>query len=168
MAQSENKINITIDGQTMSATLADNEATKALIEKLTEAPITITMHNYGGFEKVGELPWSLPTSDTRLTTSPGDIMLYMGDNIVIFYGSNTWSYTPLGSLETTDPNVISKFVGNGNKDVTISLANTTDIENIDVEESNKDRMYSLDGKEVTNCQASPGIYIKNKKKVLIK
>ena len=70
MAHSENKINITIDGRTLSATLAANDATKALMDKLAEGPVKITMNNYGGFEKVGALPWALPTSDTRFTTKP--------------------------------------------------------------------------------------------------
>ena len=167
-ARSENRINITIDNQTMSATLAENEATKALMEKLSNGAITISMSNYGGFEKVGELPWSLPTSDTRITTKPGDIMLYVGNNIVIFYGENTWAYTPLGTLQTTDPSEISKFVGNSSKEVTISLDNPSNIGDVYPDANTKETVFALDGKEMQGRPLAPGLYIINNKKVIIK
>ena len=167
-ANAQNKINITIDGRSMSATLADNVATKALVEKLSDGPISITMSNYGGFEKVGALPWSLPSADTQITTKPGDIMLYNSNNIVIFYGQNSWAYTPLGVLETTDSSEISSFVGNGNKQVTISLATSTGIVGVTVDAYTKDRVYSLNGTEVTNRPLFPGLYIINNKKVIVK
>lgn len=168
MAHSENKIKITIDDNSMIAILADNEATKALAEKLAEGPITITMSNYGGFEKVGALPWSLPASDTRISTKPGDIMLYMSNNIVIFYGENAWSYTPLGTLETTESEEISRFVGTGNKQVTISLENLSQISQISSESHTKEKVFALDGKEITGRPLSPGLYIINDKKVILK
>lgn len=167
-ARSENRINITIDNQTMSATLVENEATKALTEKLSNGAITISMSNYGGFEKVGELPWTLPSSDTRITTKPGDIMLYVGNNIVIFYGENTWAYTPLGTLETTDPSEISKFVGSGSKEVTISLDNPSNIGDVYTDANTKEKVYALDGKEMQGRPLAPGLYIINNKKVIIK
>lgn len=169
MAQSENLLEITIDGRSMKATLADNVATRALVERLTAGPITVTMNNYGGFEKVGALPWSLPTSDTRLTTRPGDIMLYTGNNIVIFYGANTWAYTPLGVLETTDPTAINSFVGNGAKQVTISLDRSAGVECVTADEVKTDeRVFTLNGREVLRRPLAPGLYIVNKKKVMIK
>ena len=168
MGKSENKINITIDGRTMSATLADNEATKALAEKLANGPITITMSNYGGFEKVGALPWSLPASDTRITTKPGDIMLYTGNNIVIFYGENSWAYTPLGVLDTTDPEEISDFVGTGSKQVLLSLDNLSHIGGVSLDADTKEKVFALDGKEITGRPLAPGFYIVNNKKVIIK
>ena len=168
MAHSQNKINITIDGRSMSASLADNIATKALVEKLANGPVTITMSNYGGFEKVGALPWSLPCADTQITTKPGDIMLYNSNNIVIFYGNNSWAYTPLGVLETTVSSEISSFVGSGNKQVTISLDTSTGIVGVTVDTYTKDRVYSLNGTEVTNRPLFPGLYIINNKKVIVK
>ena len=168
MGKSENKINITIDGRTISATLADNDATKALAEKLVAGPVTITMNNYGGFEKVGALPWSLPALDTRITTKPGDIMLYTSNNIVIFYGENTWAYTPLGVLDTTDPEEISDFVGNGDKQVTISLDTVSRIDGVATDANTKERVYDLEGKEVAKRPLSPGFYIINNKKTLVK
>ena len=168
MGKSENKINITIDGRTMAATLADNVATKAFVERLAAGPITITMNNYGGFEKVGALPWSLPSADTQITTKPGDIMLYTGNNIVIFYGQNSWAYTPLGVLETSNSSEISNFVGNGSKQVTISLDNSVSVIDITIDADTKDRVFALSGNEVTKRPLSPGLYIINNKKVIVK
>ena len=168
MVHSQNKINITIDGRSMSATLADNVATKALVEKLSAGPITITMSNYGGFEKVGALPWSLPSADTQTTTKPGDIMLYSSNSLVIFYGQNSWAYTPLGVLETTNSSEISSFVGNDNKQVTIALNNSAGVANTIIDADTKDRVFSLNGTEVTKRPLSSGLYIINNKKVIVK
>lgn len=168
MAHSENKINITIEGRTMSATLSVNDAAKTLAEKLAKGPVTITMSNYGGFEKVGALPWTLPASDTRITTKPGDIMLYTGNNIVIFYGENTWAYTPLGVLDTNDPEEIRNFVGNGNKQVTLSADNLSQIRDVYIDAHTKEKVFALDGKEIQGRPLAPGFYIVNNKKVIIK
>lgn len=168
MAHSQNRINITIDGRSMSATLADNVATKALVEKLAAGPITITMNNYGGFEKVGALPWSLPSADTQITTKPGDIMLYTSNSIVIFYGQNSWAYTPIGALETSNSSEISSFVGNGTKQVTIALDNSAGVASIAIDADSKDRVFSLSGTELTKRPLSPGLYIVNNKKVIVK
>lgn len=168
MSHSQNKINITIDGRTMTATLADNVATKALQEKLAEGPVTIMMNDYGGFEKVGALPWSLPSSDTRITARPGDIMLYTSNNIVIFYGENTWTYTPLGVLETSNSSEISNFVGNGSQEVTISLINDAGLGATCVDVNTKERVFTIDGREIKKRPLSPGLYIVDNKKVMIK
>lgn len=96
MAQAQNKLYITVNGETRIATLADNAATDALCGMLAAGQVTINMRDYGGFEKVGDLPQSLPTSNSQITAQPGDIMLYQGYQMVIFYGNNSWSYTRLG------------------------------------------------------------------------
>lgn len=168
MVHAENKINITIDGRSMSATLANNQATNALVEKLASGPVTISMSNYGGFEKVGALPWSLPASDTQITTQPGDIMLYNSNNIVIFYGRNSWAYTPLGILETTDAEEISNFVGTGNKQVTLSLDFLSGIDEVSLDAETNEKVYALDGKEMQGRPLAPGLYIVNNRKVIIK
>lgn len=81
-ANAQNKLSITVGSRTLSATLTDNEATHSLIKLLENGTITINMSDYGGFEKVGALPQSLPASDTHITAVPGDIMLYQGRNMV--------------------------------------------------------------------------------------
>ena len=93
------KMYITIDGKTLSVELVDNAATQTLVAALQEGDITYEAHDYGGFEKVGALGRSLPTSDTQTTTQAGDVILYNGNQIVLFYGSNSWSYTRLGHME---------------------------------------------------------------------
>ena len=80
------KMNITIYGQTKSVTLVDNAATKTLIEKLQQGPVTVTLNSSGGFEIWGALGFSLPTSNQQITAQPGDVILYNGSNICIFYG----------------------------------------------------------------------------------
>ena len=92
---------ITIEGKTMTVQLEDNSATRELIELLQQASITYTARDYGGFEKVGELGHSLPTSNEQITTQAGDVILYSGSQIVLFYGSNSWSYTRLGAYSTS-------------------------------------------------------------------
>ncbi len=103
-----------------TATLADNAAVQALAGMLTDAPIVIEMQDYGGFEKVGSLGTSLPANDSQTTTEPGDIVLYQGDQIVIFYGSNTWGYTRLGRVD--DLTGWAEALGGGDITVTLSLA----------------------------------------------
>lgn len=89
-------IKIAVNGETFSATLNDNEAARTFAEML---PLTLDMSDYSGFEKVGSLGTSLPTSNQQTTTQPGDIVLYNGNQIVIFYGSNSWSYTRIGRID---------------------------------------------------------------------
>jgi hypothetical protein len=105
----------------LTATLVDNSSTQALIELLTDNPITINMRDYGGFEKVGNLGARLPTSDTRITTESGDLILFQGNQFVIFYAPNTWSYTRLGKLNNVTQSELREILGTGNVTVTLSL-----------------------------------------------
>jgi hypothetical protein len=107
------KMNITIYGQTKSVTLVDNAATKTLIEKLQQGPVTVTLNSSGGFEIWGALGFSLPTSNQQITAQPGDVILYNGSNICIFYGSNSWSYTRLGKIDGLTGNELSTFLKAG-------------------------------------------------------
>ena len=94
----EQKMYITIGGQTQSATLVDNDATRELVAALQNAPITVTL-NDNNFEIWGPLGRSLTTNNEQMTAQPGDIVLYNGSNICIFYSSNSWSYTRLGKID---------------------------------------------------------------------
>ena len=116
-------IQITVSGKTLSVKIEDNEATKALVAALREASITYEAHDYGGFEKVGALGRSLPASDTQITTQAGDVILYSGNQIVLFYGSNTWSYTRIGKMQYESLDELKSFLkaGEGNISVTLSL-----------------------------------------------
>ena len=98
----ENKVvnmNVQVGDMVFSATLEENEAVSALVEMMRESPVVIQMSDYSGFEKVGSLGIRLPASNSQTTTQAGDIVLYNGNQIVIFYGSNSWSYTRLGHIE---------------------------------------------------------------------
>lgn len=93
------KMTLQIGDSTFTAALESNAAVDALVEMMNDAPVTIQMSDYSGFEKVGSLGTSLPSDDSRTTTQAGDIVLYNGNQIVIFYGSNSWSYTRIGKID---------------------------------------------------------------------
>lgn len=99
----------------------DNESVDALKEAVKHEPLTIQMSMYGGFEQVGSLGMSLPRNDTRITTDPGDVILYSGNQMVVFYGSNTWAYTRLGRITDKTQAELTELLSNGN--VTITLSN---------------------------------------------
>lgn len=113
------KMNVQIGNSTFTASPENNAAADALVKMMESAPLTIKMNDYGGFEKVGPLGMSLPSSDSQTTTQSGDIVLYQGNQIVIFYGSNSWSYTRLGKID--DLNGWEKALGSGDVTVTFSL-----------------------------------------------
>ena len=97
--KTEMKMTVKIGNAVFTATLEDNAATRELIEMMKQSPITINMSDYSGFEKVGSLGRSLTTENYQTTTSAGDIVLYNGNQIVMFYGSNSWSYTRIGKID---------------------------------------------------------------------
>lgn len=120
----DDKLYITIDGVTQSATLVDNAATRELMTRLRVAPITVTLNSSGGFEIWGALGFALPTSNEQVDAQPGDIVLYNGSNICLFYGSNSWSYTRLGHIDDLTTSELRTFLkaGESNIGVTLSLA----------------------------------------------
>lgn len=97
--QEEMKMNVQIENYNFTATLENNTAVEELVAIMKEGPVTIQMDDYSGFEKVGALGRSLTTSNSQTTTHAGDIVLYNGNNIVMFYGSNSWSYTRIGKID---------------------------------------------------------------------
>ena len=115
-------IKITISGKTLPVKIEDNEATKALVEALRTSSITYEAHDYGGFEKVGDLGFSLPASDTRISTQPGDVILYSGNQIVLFYGTNSWSYTRIGKMEYSTLDELKVFLKAGQGKITVTLS----------------------------------------------
>ena len=97
----------------------ENESVEALKELCLNAPLKIQMSMYGGFEQVGPIGQSLPREDRQTTTQAGDIVLYSGSQIVVFYGSNSWAYTRLGKIADKSAAELKDLLGNG--DVTITL-----------------------------------------------
>ncbi len=160
------KMYITIDGQTQAVTLVDNQATKTLVEKLQQTPVTVTLNSSGGFEIWGSLGFSLPTNNEQINAQPGDVILYNGSNICIFYGTNSWSYTRLGKIDSLSESQLRTFLkaGESNISVTLSLSNTTGISSV---HSNAESgvYYSLNGQRVEN--PNKGIFIRNGKKVIL-
>lgn len=114
----ETIMKVQIEDQVFTAELEKNPGAEAFAELLKEGPVTIQMNDYAGFEKVGSLGKSLPTQNRQTTTQPGDIVLYNGDQIVVFYGSNSWSYTRLSRIQ--DLTGWEKALGNGSVEVTFS------------------------------------------------
>ena len=159
------KIYITIGGQTQSITLVDNAATRALVQKL---PVTVTLNSSGGFEIWGPLGFSLPTSNQQITAQPGDVVLYNGSNICLFYDSNSWSYTRLGKIDGLSESQLRTFLKAGESNISVRLSQTsgaTAIRQTAITNDEQGNYYSLNGQRVTNPSA--GVYIKNGKKVIL-
>ena len=99
----------------------DNSSAKALIEKLNSEPITVDMHDYGSFEKVGSLPWTLPRSDGQITTAPGDVILCQGDQMMICYDRNSRNCTRLTKTGNAGKEELLAALGAGDVSVTLYL-----------------------------------------------
>lgn len=116
----DDMVKIKINDEVFDVRLENNSATEELIKTLEKGNVTVNATEYGGFEKVGDLGFSLPTSDENVNTSPGDIVLYQGDKMSLFYGSHSWSYTKLGKIENIDSNHLKDVLGS--EDVTLVLS----------------------------------------------
>lgn len=117
--EAEAMLQMTIGETPVEVEWEDNESVEALKQLCREEPLTIQMSMYGGFEQVGSIGQSLPRNDGQTTTQAGDIVLYSGDQIVIFYGSNSWVYTRLGHITDKTDEELAELLGNG--DVTITI-----------------------------------------------
>ena len=113
-------LSLTIDSTPVTVSWENNRSVQALAEMAQEGPITIQMSMYGGFEQVGSLGRSLPRSDRQTTTQAGDVVLYSGDQIVVFYGSNSWAYTRLGRITDKNASEMADLLSHG--DVVITIA----------------------------------------------
>ena len=114
-------VKVQINEDIFDVELENNSAVQELIKELEKGNITVNATEYGGFEKVGELGFSLPTSDENINTEPGDIVLYQGDKISLFYGSHSWSYTKLGKIDNISSNELKEVLGPGNVTLVFSL-----------------------------------------------
>lgn len=115
-----NTLYIQVGDTTLTAALVENSSTAALKDLLAEGPLTVKMSDYGNFEKVGNLGTSLPRNDEQITTEPGDLILYQGNSFVIYYDTNSWSFTRLGKINGITQNELKEILGNG--DITIILS----------------------------------------------
>lgn len=118
--EKEIKLQMMIGDSTVAVEWENNESVNALLDCVKDTPLTVQMSMYGGFEQVGSLGESLPRNDVQTTTQAGDIVLYSGNQIVVFYGSNSWAYTRLGRITDKTRQELADILGNGNVTLTLS------------------------------------------------
>ncbi len=149
---------ITANGHTMTATMHGNGATEALRQRLDDGGLTLRLSDYGDFEKVGALGFTLPRSDRQTTTQPGDIVLYQGNQIVIFYGSNTWNYTRLGHIDNATAEGLRQTLGEGDVTVTLALPEASSV--ADARQASPPlytEVYTANGRMVLRQQGEAGL-----------
>ena len=120
--EAELALTLTVNSQALTVEWEDNASVTALREFVKQSPVTIQMSPYGGFEQVGSLGASLPREDAQTTTDAGDIVLYQGNQIVIFYGSNLWAYTRLGHIENISREELRNLLDGDNVTAVFSLS----------------------------------------------
>ncbi len=99
----------------------NNSSAKAFVDLLRKSDLTVEMHDYGNFEKVGSIGSSLPRNDKSITTKPGDVILYQGNQITIYYDVNSWNITKLGEVQGIEPSELKAILGDSNVSVRFSL-----------------------------------------------
>ena len=167
--KSANTMNITINGKTVSCQLVENSSTRALLAQLEKGDITYEADDYGNFEKVGYIGFNLPQNNESITTTVGDVILYQGNNICLYYGSNSWSFTRLAKIEGMSKDELKTFLnaGEGSVKVTLSAATATRIKQTLADRKVPSGKYSLDGRKLKQTP-SKGVYIENGKKIVKK
>ena len=118
--EEETMMQMKINDTPVTVAWEDNESVSALKE-LAANDLTIQMSMYGGFEQVGSIGQRLPSSDVQTSTSSGDIVLYSSNQLVVFYGSNSWAYTRLGHITDKTPEEMRTLLSNGNVTITLSV-----------------------------------------------
>ncbi len=108
-----------VNGSVLSVSAEDNSSADAFLDLLKAGDVQVNMHDYGGFEKVGPLPWDLPRNDEQITTVPGDIILYQGSQITVYYDQNSWEFTRLAKIENVTGEELRRVLGEGG--VTVSF-----------------------------------------------
>ncbi len=119
--QESTALQMTIGDTPVSVAWEDNESVQALKELCQNQPLAIQMSMYGGFEQVGSIGKDLPQNDVQTTASSGDIVLYSGNQMVVFYGSNTWAYTRLGHINDKTQTELTELLSNGNVTITLNI-----------------------------------------------
>lgn len=112
-------IKLSVNDKILNIKLENNSSSIAFIEKLKDGEIIINAKDYGDFEKVGDLGFNLPTNDREITTEAGDLILYQGNKITLYYDTNTWNFTKLGTVQNISKEELKQILGNG--DVTLKF-----------------------------------------------
>jgi len=151
---SKNKMEIKVNGRTLTASMADNSSATALLQLLAEGDRTIAMHDYGNFEKVGSLGTTLPTNNEQITTQTGDLILYQGNQFVIYYDTNSWNFTRLGRIDNVSQSELKSLLGTGDVTVTLSLPFSTAINATSADKgvATATQVYTLDGRKCAEWQ----------------
>ena len=126
--RSKDVMRMKIGDTEVAVTWEENESVEALKDLVASGELSIQMSMYGGFEQVGPLGASLPRSDVQTTTEPGDIVLYSGNQLVVFYGSNSWAYTKLGHITDKTQAELTELLSAGDKVITLSVENNLSTE----------------------------------------
>ena len=113
-------ISLSFNGQTIRASLVENSSTRALLAIVKQGPLKIAMEDYANMEKVGPLGIELPRNDEQIDAVAGDLILYQGDKLVIYYAPNSWTFTRLGRVEGIDSTALREKLGEGEVEITIS------------------------------------------------
>ena len=106
-------LQIIVNKQVLNVELENNSSAQAFLEKIKDKDVVVDAQDYGNFEKVGDLGFDLPTNDERITTEPGDLILYQGNQITLYYDTNTWNFTKLGKVKGVSQKELKKILGNG-------------------------------------------------------
>jgi len=114
-----------VNGKVLKILAAENSSADAFLDLLKSGDVPVEMHDYGSFEKVGPLGTTLPRNDEQITTEPGDVILYQGDQVTIYYDVNSWSFTRLGKVQGLSQAELKEILGTGNATVTFSLSEET-------------------------------------------
>ncbi len=108
------KLKIRVNDTTFTATLEENSSAKALVEFLAQGNLTLDMEDFSNFEKVADLPQSFPRNDKQIDTDAGDLILYLGKRIVIYYDKNSWNFTRLARIDNVNKMRLKEILGKGN------------------------------------------------------
>ncbi|MBE6421856.1 MAG: hypothetical protein E7024_00075 [Succinivibrio dextrinosolvens] len=117
-----NRFYIHVNGKVLVCECADNSSSKAILEKLKISDVEIDMSDYGNFEKVGDLGFSLPQNNEDITTAPGDVILYLGSKLSIYYAQNSWNLTRIGKIRNQNSQELKDVLGKGAVKVRLSLS----------------------------------------------
>lgn len=115
-----NVIKLSVNGKILDIQLENNSSSVAFVEKLKNGEIIVEAKDYGNFEKVGNLGFDLPANDKQITTEPGDLILYQGNKITLYYDTNTWTFTKLGKVQNVSKENLKQILGSG--DVTLKFS----------------------------------------------
>ena len=108
-----------VNGYTFEVELENNTSAKALREYVSKEKRTLSLDDYGNFEKVGDLGITLPRNDETITTKEGDLILYLGNKLWLYYNQNTWDFTKLGHIKDTTH--LKEVLGKGSVQVTLLM-----------------------------------------------